>query len=77
MVFVKKLSFLPCGFLGKPRQKSSFFNTLNRKEYYLSRKVKFQNIRKIEFFKVDGFCEKIDLLPGGFFRPSKAEKIVF
>ena len=31
---VQKLSFLPCGFLGKPWKKRSTFNILNRKEYF-------------------------------------------
>ena len=53
MVFDKKLSLLPCGFLlCKPRQKILFFYILNRKEYFLEQRSKHSKLsKKPQFFK--------------------------
>ena len=53
MFLVKKLSFLPSGFLGKPRQKRlCFFNMLDRQEYFLEQESELlKKCKKSQFFK--------------------------
>ena len=80
IVFVKKLSFLPCRFLGKPRQKRSFFNILERKEYFLDEKSKASKTsEKSDFSKglVHSFRQKFELFTMRVFRQTQTEKIVF
>ena len=52
MVFVKKLSFLPCAFFRQTKgKKIVFLNILDRKEYFLQQKREFSKMcTKSEFF---------------------------
>ena len=80
MVFVKKLGFYHARFLGKPRKKRSLFNILYRKNKFQFRKVKFQKGPKNRNFQRGQsmfFVKKLSFSPSGFFRQTKAEKIVF
>ena len=80
MFFVKKLGFYHARFLGKPRKKRSLFNILYRKNKFQFRKVKFQKGPKNRNFQRGQsmfFVKKLNFSPSGFFRQTKAEKIVF
>ena len=77
----KNRPFYHVCFFGKPRKKRSLFNILERKEYFLDQKsVVEKDVRKIVFLEGVGPCflsKKLSVLPSGFFRRTKAEKIVF
>ena len=80
MVFVKKLGFYHARFLGKLRKKRSLFNILYRKNKFQFRKVKLQKGPKNRNFQRGQsmfFVKKLSFSPSGFFRQTKAEKIVF
>ena len=80
MVFDRKLRFLPSGFLGKPGQKRSFFNILDRKECFVDQKSKVSKTsEKSNFSKglAHVFVKISSFLPCGFFRQTKVEKIAF
>ena len=58
-------------FLGKPRQKRSFFNVLDRKEYFLEQKSEVSKTSEKSNFSeglVHVFCQNIEyFLPRGLF----------
>ena len=74
MVFVKKLSFLLCGFFRQTEAEKIFLNILDRKKNR-PEKGTFKNIRIVEVFK-GVFVTKLSLSPCVLFWQAKAEKIV-
>ena len=80
MVFVQKLSFLLCGFLGTPRQKRVFFNILDRKEYFSAQKREVSKMSpKLDFSQglVLVFVKKSSLLRCGFLGTPKQKRVFF
>ena len=80
MVFVQKLSFLLCGFLGTPRQKRVFFNILDRKEYFSAQKREVSKMSpKLDFSQglVLVFVKKSSLLRCGFLGTPRQKRVFF
>ena len=76
----QSMGFYHARFLGKPRKKRSLFNILYRKNKFQFRKVKFQKGPKNRNFQRGQsmfFVKKLSFSSSGFFRQTKAEKIVF
>ena len=64
-------------FLGRPRQKRSFSNILDRKENFLEQESEVQKHPKNRIFQVHGFCQKIELLPCVFFGNPRKKRSLF
>ena len=80
MVFVQKLSFLLCGFLGTPGQKRVFFNILDRKEYFSAQKREVSKMSpKLDFSLglVLVFVKKSSLLRCGFLGTPRQKRVFF
>ena len=82
MVFVKKLSLLPCALFWQTKaKKGPFFNIQDRKEYFLEQKHEFSKMcKKSEYFNGVSpwiLSKKRSFYHVCFFWQTKEEKIAF
>ena len=80
LFFFKNCAFCHAGLLGKPRQKRSFFNVLDRKEYFLEQRSEVSKTsEKSNFSKglVHLFSQKIEFFTSRVFLGNPRQKILF